>query len=109
MPRDDYTGKGKYARIATALNALAKWQNNFGVAAPLLLRRQPGGGVRLGIDLQDSAPGGFSGETEFVAGFRWNAGQLQLAVVTATYADGLLQNLSQPAWQTVFDTGECPE
>lgn len=61
MPRDDYTGKGKYARIATALNTLAKWQNNFGVAPPLLLRRQPGGGVRLGIDppdLDGSVPGG---------------------------------------------------
>ncbi len=50
MPRDDYSGKGKYARLAAALNDLGTWINRFRAAPPLLLRDQPGGGVALGIN-----------------------------------------------------------
>ena len=50
MARDNFTGKGKYARLATALNELGGWVNRFRAAPPLLLRNQPGGGVALGIN-----------------------------------------------------------
>ncbi|MDX9979644.1 MAG: hypothetical protein RBU25_06285 [Lentisphaeria bacterium] len=50
MARDNFTGKGKYARLAAALNELGGWVNRFRAAPPLLLRSQPGGGVALGIN-----------------------------------------------------------
>jgi len=50
MPRDDFSGKGKYTRIAAALNELGGWINRFRAAPPLLLRAQPGGGVAIGIN-----------------------------------------------------------
>lgn len=50
MARDNFTGKGKYTRVAGALNDLGVWINRFRAAPPLLLRDQPGGGVALGLN-----------------------------------------------------------
>jgi hypothetical protein len=107
--RVNYKGDGKYANIAAALNEIGKWINSFGVAAPLMLRSQPGGGVRIGIDEEtDGSTGGLSQDVEFVSGLRWSGSSLQVGVSTATYNDGHLDSIEGPTWQTVFDTGECP-
>lgn len=49
MPRDDFTGQGKYQVIAKALNRLGAWTNHFR-AAPPLLKREQNGSVALGVD-----------------------------------------------------------
>jgi hypothetical protein len=77
MPRDDFSGKGKYARIATALNDLGLWVNRFRAAPPLLLRSQPGGGVALGLST-DSLAGTVLGQMRHPFQLTINGGNYEI-------------------------------
>ena len=51
-PRDDYTGKGKYAIIAKPLNRLGTWVNRIHFAPPLMKHAGPDGSISVAIQTE---------------------------------------------------------